>query len=67
MKIAFLLMCAFMFVSLGTEACLAMGWPPADVDSGGSHSAPGPVIGLGVPAIIAFGGYVWYRRRWRGK
>ena len=27
-----------------------------------SHSAPGPELGAGLPALI-FGGYLWYRRR----
>jgi hypothetical protein len=28
-----------------------------------SHSAPGPVIGLGLPAVVALGGYLWIRNR----
>jgi hypothetical protein len=28
-----------------------------------SHSAPGPVIGLGLPAVVALGGYLWVRNR----
>ncbi|KQZ87081.1 hypothetical protein ASD64_06425 [Mesorhizobium sp. Root157] len=28
-----------------------------------SHSAPGPVIGLGIPAVVALGGYLWVRNR----
>jgi hypothetical protein len=31
---------------------------------GVSRGAPGPVVGVGlVPGIVAFGVYVWYRRR----
>jgi hypothetical protein len=30
--------------------------------TGVSHSAPGPELGVGLPALI-FGGYLWYRRR----
>jgi hypothetical protein len=34
-------------------------------DGGGavSHSAPGPVIGVGLPAAAVIGGYIWLRRR----
>jgi len=34
-------------------------------NGGGSvtHSAPGPVIGIGLPAFAVLGGYVWYRRK----
>jgi hypothetical protein len=28
-----------------------------------SHSAPGPVIGIGLPAAVALGGYLWMRNR----
>ncbi|MCO5065859.1 MAG: hypothetical protein M9924_15790 [Rhizobiaceae bacterium] len=28
-----------------------------------SHSAPGPVLGLGLPALAVAGGYVFFRRR----
>jgi hypothetical protein len=31
-----------------------------------SRSAPGPVIGLGLPAIAAVGVYLWCRRRQQG-
>jgi MYXO-CTERM domain-containing protein len=49
---------------LGSEPSFALAsWIPGGDSSGGSHSAPGPVIGVGLPALIAFGGYVWYRRR----
>jgi hypothetical protein len=33
--------------------------------SGVSHSAPGPMIGIGLPGLAAYGLYVWYRRRQR--
>lgn len=33
--------------------------------SGATHSAPGPVIGMGLPGLAAYGLYVWYRRRQR--
>jgi hypothetical protein len=38
-------------------------------DDGGSvsHSAPGPVIGIGLPAAAIVGGYIWLRRRSRDK
>ncbi|MGO4836020.1 hypothetical protein AB4144_27635 [Rhizobiaceae sp. 2RAB30] len=33
-----------------------------------SHSAPGPVAALGLPAVTIVGGYVWLRRKLgRGK
>jgi len=43
-------------------------FPPGNGGGGGtSHSAPGPIIGIGFPALAAFGGYVWYRLRQRNK
>ena len=33
--------------------------------SGLSHSAPGPIMGVGLPGMAAYGLYVWYRRRQR--
>ena len=56
----------FAFLLLSSAASRAMGWIPGDGGSG-THSAPGPVIGVGLPALVALGGYVWYRRRGRGK
>ncbi len=42
-------------------------WFPKDRGNGGgapvTHSAPGPVIGIGLPALAVLGGYVWYRRK----
>lgn len=32
-----------------------------------SHSAPGPVAALGLPAGAVIGGYVWFRRRSRNR
>jgi hypothetical protein len=33
-----------------------------------SHSAPGPVAALGLPAVAVVGGYVWLRRKFgRGR
>jgi len=61
-----LLACAYAFALLSTVQGFGMGSLPVDKGgSGASRSAPGPVIGVGVPALIAFGGYVWYRRRHR--
>lgn len=35
-----------------------------DVDKGGvSRSAPGPTVGIGLPALVVVGGYVWIRLR----
>jgi hypothetical protein len=65
------LMCAGALALLMTAPALAdeehgnggngnhFGW-----DKGGkvSHSAPGPEIGVGVPAFL-IAGYLWYRRR----
>jgi hypothetical protein len=40
--------------------------PPGHVKNGKvSHSAPGPVLGVGLPALAVYGGYIWYRRRQR--
>ena len=33
--------------------------------SSASRSAPGPVMGIGLPGLAAYGLYVWYRRRQR--
>lgn len=41
-------------------------YPPKGGDSGNggtSHSAPGPILGLGLPALAIAGGYVLFRRR----
>jgi hypothetical protein len=40
-------------------------YPPKGGDQGGgsSHSAPGPILGLGIPALAVAGGYVLFRRR----
>lgn len=39
-------------------------YPPTNGHGGGSsHSAPGPVLGLGLPALAIAGGYVLFRRR----
>jgi hypothetical protein len=67
-KAARLLIYAGALALLGTVQGFGMGVLPIDTGgSGVSRSAPGPVIGLGVPAVIALGGYVWYRRRHGGK
>ncbi|TPN85043.1 hypothetical protein FJ987_16035 [Mesorhizobium sp. CU2] len=42
-------------------------FPPSKGGGETSRSAPSPVIGIGFPALAALGGYVWYRRRQRGK
>ena len=34
---------------------------------GASHSAPGPVVGFGLPALAAYGAYLWIRRMQRPK
>jgi hypothetical protein len=61
------LMCAGMLTLLATAPCFAMtSWFPDSGKKGGgsvSHSAPGPMLGVGIPALVAAGGYVWYRRR----
>jgi len=31
--------------------------------SGVTRSAPGPMIGMGLPGLAAYSLYVWYRRR----
>lgn len=32
-----------------------------------SRAAPGPVVGVGIPAVVAAGGYIWFRYRARQK
>ena len=46
---------------------MASWYPPGKGGGDTSRSAPSPVIGVGFPALAALGGYVWYRRRQRGK
>ena len=68
MKAARLLIYACALSVMSTIQGFGMGTLPLDKGgSGASRSAPGPVIGVGVPALIALGGYVWYRRRRREK
>ena len=38
------------------------GWDKGNSGGGVSHSAPGPELGAGLPALL-IGGYFWYRRR----
>lgn len=44
-------------------------WFPQPPGGGGSvsHSAPGPVIGIGLPVAAVVGGFVWLRRRRKHK
>ena len=64
------LICAGVLTLLATAPGFAMAsWFPGSgrSDHGGghvSHSAPGPLLGVGLPAL-AFGGYFWYRRRFK--
>jgi hypothetical protein len=40
--------------------------PPGHIKNGKvSHSAPGPVVGVGLPSLAMYGAYVLYRRRKR--
>ncbi len=73
MKATRILPAALVFLALGSMPALALSsWFPSHPgngrggDNGGgqvSHSAPGPVIGLGLPAAVALGGYLWMRNR----
>ena len=68
---------AIAFVVLTSLPAFALsGWFPSKPGHGGgnngggnngggqvSHSAPGPVIGLGLPVVVALGGYLWVRNR----
>jgi hypothetical protein len=79
MKVRIAAFCVCAYMLLGTAPSFAMAsWFPEHSgdghhhgwgrgDPGVSRSAPGPVIGVGLPALAALGGYVWYRRRQRGK
>lgn len=46
-------------------------WFPDPPKGGGggsvSHSAPGPIVGIGLPAAAVVGGYIWLKRRSRQK
>ena len=60
--------CALTLLSTVPSFALASWFPPQP--GGGppaTHSAPGPMIGAGLPALAALGGYVWYRFRRRGR
>lgn len=55
---------------MATAPSFSMGWWFPGHGHGGtkpqeSHSAPGPVVGLGLPALVIAGGYALYlvRRR----
>jgi hypothetical protein len=64
------LICAGVLTLLTTAPCFAMAsWFPASGGNGHgggqvSHSAPGPMLGVGLPALVV-GGYFWYRRRFK--
>lgn len=49
------------------SAALAQNGPPADRGDtpglGFGRPVPGPVAGVGIPVILAYGAYIWYRRR----
>ena len=63
------LICSGVLTLLATAPGYAMAsWFPGSGGNGGgpvSHSAPGPVLGVGLPALALVGGYVWLRRRSR--
>ena len=40
-----------------------LGWGPGG--SKGGVAVPGPLAGVGLPVVIAAGGYLWLRRRLR--
>lgn len=51
-------------VLVGATHASALGWFPRDRDNEPkSHSTPGPVVGVGVPAALLIGSFIWYRRR----
>jgi hypothetical protein len=41
-----------------------LGWGPGG-SKGGGYAVPGPVAGVGLPILVAAGGYLWVRRRIR--
>lgn len=56
--------CALVLLSTVPSLALASWFPKAGNDRPPvSHSAPGPVIGVGLPVLVALGGYLWYRHR----
>ncbi|HWK64577.1 MAG TPA: hypothetical protein VNS34_06530 [Rhizobiaceae bacterium] len=61
---------AIVLLSLSPSFALGELLPPGSGNPGSppqSHSAPGPVVGVGLPAMIAVGGYMWFRYRSRQK
>lgn len=72
MKATRILPIAIAFTVLSSLPAFALSsWFPPKGHGGGhnggggtvSHSAPGPVVGLGLPAVVALGGYLWIRNR----
>lgn len=51
---------------LAAVPIIAVGLSSSSESRGGAqviHSAPGPVAGLGLPALLAAGAFIWYRNR----
>ena len=60
---------ATIFAAFASSPAFALAsWlPPGPGDGMASHSAPGPILGIGLPAAAVVGGYVWLRRRARNR
>jgi hypothetical protein len=44
-----------------------LGWGKGGSNGSQSLAVPGPVAGVGLPILVVAGGYVWLRRRIRGR
>lgn len=61
---------AIVLLSLSPSFAMGVLFPPKPGHPGQppqSRAAPGPVVGVGLPAVIAAGGYVWFRYRSKQK
>ena len=58
---------AGLLIALASTAALADRQGPkwGQGKPGASHSAPGPIMGVGLPGLAAYGIYLWSRRRRR--
>lgn len=61
----FIFICGLAFLTAG-PFLIVRGLSSSAGSHGGTkvtHAAPGPVAGLGLPALVAAGALVWYRTR----
>jgi hypothetical protein len=54
---------AITFMTVAQGYALSSWFPGATDGPQQSRSAPGPILGVGIPVALVAGGYVWFRRR----